>query len=381
MASAVSRALRGSHEAPARAKEGFFAWWGAELANLWPSRRRGLPRDGYVLAIYEGAALHFAACGRGDIEDLGVVDCPPADAGRPLERNADLLAAQIRKSGLPLVLRLAPDLGLMTFDRLPQAARKELRRIVANRLDGLTPWNAETACFDLPSVGRTADGMLDIELAVAPRRTVDRAIAALARLDLEPDIVDLADAADRHAPPTHDLGHAGRTRRLPGYVPLLGGFLLFAGLAAGIFAFFDLQARRAVLAQRQGYALMLEQRLADLPELRTRIDALRNESRAVLDRHLAVPSALVTIETLSRVLPDTVWIENLTLSERQVSLSGYSTDATQLPSLLEASTVFTAARFASPSERLLMPKGTDSFVEVDRFSLQADVRPEAALTP
>ena len=374
----MTEALFGAESRAAPSGEGFFAWWAGELAQLWPARRRSLPKDAFIVALYGGSSIQLAASGRGGVEELGVIDCPTDERG--FDRNADLLAEQVRQSGLPLVLRLAPDLGLETFDRLPKAAKKELRQIVANRLDGLTPWSAETAVFDTIAVTPTADGMLEVALAVAPRRTVAKAAETLEQLGLVPDVIDLGDA-DGFAPPAHDFARAGHRRHLPRLVPIVAGLFVFAALAAGVFAFFDARVREAALAQRRDYAAHLEQRLADLPSLRARIADLESEGRAVLERQLARPSAVLTIEALSRLLPDSVWLESMTLAEGKLQLTGYSSDAAKLPSLLESHPAFHAAGLTASSERLAMPRGTGEVVEVDRFSLQADVRPTAAPGP
>lgn len=361
---------------------GFFAWWKSELAALWPRQGHSLPRNDFVLALYDGDKMHVMASGRSGIDELGVVDCPTDERG--IDRSADLLAARIRASKLPLVLRLAPNLGLATADRLPRTASRELRPIIANRLDVLTPWNAETAAFDTLDVVPAADGMLDVQIAVAPKRWIRRATELLDLLGLKADVIDLAvDNEDAAAAgtPTHDLGCADRSPRLPRIIPIVGGLFVFVAIAAAIFAFFEMQSRQAALAQRQSYAAMLTDRLQDLPELRTRIETLETEGRAALEHHLGRPSALMTIETLSRVLPDTVWLESLRLDEGRLVINGYSTDAAQLPSLLEGSAAFQAAGFTASNERLMMPKGPDEMIEVDRFSLQATVRPDAKLLP
>lgn len=364
---------------PGGERPGFVAWWLQELAGLWPRPSRGLAKENFIVARFDGATLRFASRTRAGIEHLAVVDLD--DPESVPERQLDILAAQIRRSRLPLVLRLAPELGLVAFDRLPQTAKKDLRPIIVNRLDGMTPWSAESAIFDLVRLERAADGMLEVELAVAPKRTIERAEQALAELDLEADFVDLAEE-DGFAQPTHNLVHDRRPPRLPRAVTMTASLLAAAAIVAGVLAFFDLNAREAALAQRQRYASLLEERLADLPTLRARIETLEGEGRSVLERHGARPSALVTIEALSRILPDTVWLESLTLNDRQLTLSGYGAEAAQLPSILESHNAFDAARFAAPSERVLMPKGEgDEVVEVDRFSLQADVRPDATLVP
>jgi len=44
MARSLSEALFGGEHRPPPQSPGFFAWWGSELAALWPTRRGRLPR-------------------------------------------------------------------------------------------------------------------------------------------------------------------------------------------------------------------------------------------------------------------------------------------------------------------------------------------------
>lgn len=374
----MSEPLFGSEPQQAPGGEGFFAWWAGELAQMLPARSPALPRDDFVVALYDGTTIQFAASSRSGVEKLGVVDCPSGE--RSLDRNAALLAEQVRHSGLPLVLRLAPELGLEALDRLPSAAKKELRQIVANRLDRLTPWKADAVLFDTVDVTPAADRMLEVVLAVVPRRTVQRATETLEQLGLVPNVIDLSDG-DSMAPPTRDLGRAGHRRHLSRFVPVTAGLFVFAALTAGIFVYSDARTREAALDQQRSDAAMLEQRLEDLPSLRARITDLESEGRAVLERHLARPSALLTIETLSLLLPDSVWLESLTLADSRLQIAGYSSNVAQLPSLLEGHPSFRAAALTASSERLAMRRGSAEIVEVDRFSLQADVQPDAQGSP
>ncbi len=351
---------------------GFFAWWANELTGLMPASGRRLPTDRFVVAVFDGRTLQFAMRHRGRVEQLGAFESMPE--GREADTGAALLADRINRRELPLVLRLVPDLGIQTADRLPVAAKGELRAIIANKLDMLTPWSAETACFDTVRIGASDDDTLAVEIAVAPEKTVARAVAAVERLGLTVDVVDLGED-DPYAPPTHDLLHGNRQRRLPRWLPIGGALLAAAALTIGIFAYFDIEARNAGLAQRQAYAGLLEQRLEDLPEIRGRIEALEAGSRAVLERHLGRPSTLATIEKLSRLLPDSVWLDTLTIDGRRMTLTGYSGDAAELPALIEGNASFEAARLTAPSERRAMTDQMGNLIEVDRFSLQAEVRP------
>ena len=355
---------------------GFFAWWANELTALMPAGGRRLPTDRFVIAVFDGGSLQLAIRNRGRIEHLGVVESASED--READTRNELLAERIRRRELPLVLRLVPDLGIQTGDRLPAAAKGELRAIIANKLDMLTPWSAENACFDTVRVEPPEAGMLAVEIAVAPERTVARAVDAVERLGLEVDVVDLG-LDDPYAPPTHDLLHGSRQRRLPRWLPIGGALLAAAAVTMGIFAYFDIEARDADLAQRRAYAGLLEQRLEDLPEIRGRIEALEAGSREVLERHLSRPSTLATIERLSRLLPDSVWLDTLTIDGRRLTMTGYSSDAAKLPALIEGNAAFEAARLTAPSERISIGNDQGDLTEVDRFSLQAEVRPAMEL--
>ena len=187
-------------------------------------------------------------------------------------------------------------------------------------------------------------------------------------------MVDLGED-DPYAPPTHDLLHGSRQRKLPRWLPIGGALLAAAAVTVGIFAYFDIEARHAALAQRRAYAGLLEQRLEDLPEIRGRIEALEAGSRAVLERHLGRPSTLATIEKLSRLLPDSVWLDTLMIDGRRLTVTGYSGDAAKLPALIEGDASFEAARLTAPSERRAVVNAVGDLVEIDQFSLQAEVRP------
>ena len=59
-----------------------------------------------------------------------------------------------------------------------------------------------------------------------------------------------------------------------------------------------------------------EQRLADVPELRARIDAMRVEANFLAEGGRSRPSPLLVLEALSSLLPDSVWLSEIALEGR-----------------------------------------------------------------
>jgi general secretion pathway protein L len=220
-----------------------------------------------------------------------------------------------------------------------------------------------------------------VSLMVAPRAPVDEARRRLAALGLETQAVDLVED-DPWAPPSFDLVHGPDSRpRAGGRAGLLLGLLLALLAVGGTVAGQHIWTREQLIETRRQLALALEQRLADLPELRSGIEALRGESRFIGERQRAAASPLVVLETLSRILPDGVWLTELSLNGNALTLGGYAVDATAVVTLIEDSPLFSGAAFRAPStrERVALPEGGER--EVSRFLLAATVGPERSLSP
>ena len=147
---------------------------------------------------------------------------------------------------------------------------------------------------------------------------------------------------------------------------VVAGFCL--GLAAavamlvGAASYLQVSTLREQLTARQSYGVALQDRLADLPALRQKLDGLQRQSDVIADRRQRQPSVLLVIEDLSGLLPDGVWLDRLTVSQQYVTMSGYAPDAEVLLGLIEAHESFSAAEFTAASRRELILTSEDEFV-------------------
>lgn len=371
-----------------RSPRGLWTWWLAELRGLFPARPWRPPaRPEAVIVLYEPMGITVVARRRRRMKELGRLPLPEpgrgdaALAGLAQAPQTRSLLRAVRQARLPVVLRLPSSMGIVCRDLLPASAERELGVIMAHKLDLLTPWTVDQAHFDQRVDQRREDGQVEVSLVAAPRSLVAEARRRLAAIGLETRGIDLVED-DPLAAPSVDLAHAidaGRSgSRWGGVLAWLAIILCTAG---GVAATHHIVTRQAEVAQRRDLVLALEQRLGDMPELRTSIEALRNETRFVAERQRQAASALLVLETLSRLLPDGVWLTDMSISGNALTIQGYATDVAGIVGLIEASPYFSRAEFRSPStrERITLQDGSER--DVNRFSVAAVVEPVTEVAP
>jgi general secretion pathway protein L len=384
----------------AAAQGGFVRWWLDELRAALPRRVRrrasASPRA-FLLRRYGGSAggeaIEVFRRRGGAAERVGALDLPPpfpAPAGAPAAGGPALLAPESRrlvellaKRRAPVVLLLEESEGLLCADRLPAGAAGELDRIMPHRVDLLTPWPAARVRwgYRVLGAGRQDGGQVEVLLGVAPRAVVDPAVARLAAYGVPVDAVDLIgedgdpagiDLLAAHTRRREPPGAAARAVRRAGVLALA---LLTAGGAA--LAGVELHRLNGRLEQRQQYLRALEERMADLPGLQARIEALRRDAGFVPAQQARTPSPVVVLEVLSRILPDSIWLDEVSLEGEDLTLSGYAEDAAQVLPIVEGSAHFAQVRFSAPSTRVSVAGPGGGTREVERFSLAAKVAPLA----
>ena len=335
---------------------------------MLPNARVEKPLLSCILAIYDGRSVQLVRRGPRRHVELGTVEVA-RERGERLDTASEMLLRQVIDDDLPVVLRLTADQGLRTFDALPPISGDELRAVVANRLDILTPWSEPQVYFDARPAAASGDGQAEIEVTVVPRRRVDAAVEALAAIGLSPLAVDLV-GEDPLGEVRYDLRQRVSFERPSRVMPTALACLIIVGLIIGGFVSHRLWQGGQVMEERQRLAAALERRLADVPALHARIEALRGEASYIFERRSARPSALRVIDELSAILPGDVWLTQLEIEGAELRAAGFSPDASTLLALIESSQFLSKAEFRSPSTRQKMLVGDDE-VEVDAFSVAA----------
>lgn len=356
------------------APPGLLAWWLSELRELLPRRlrRRGAPARCILVAPRQ---QWFEVVRRrgARLEPLG--ELPAGEDGATRAGVAEAaLQRQLASGKEPVWLMLPAADGFVAHDTLPSVAERDLMKIMRHRIELLTPWPATSVHADARLVRRRADGSVDVDLAVGAKEAIDPALAALVRLGLRPEGVELADPADG-GPAGFDLLGGGARRRRGRWLwtaAIIAGAVV---LALGGWAGVTIAGLEGQLDQRRRHAGALAVRFADLPALSEQIERQREQARFVADRRLESVSATVVVEVLSRLLPDGVWLTELGLEGRELAIGGFAGDAAPILAMIEASPHFTEARFRAPITRTVIDRPDGSSTTAERFAIAARVTP------
>ena len=307
---------------------GLLAWWLGELREVLPSRWRQPTRRRQTLVLQlERPFLRVHERRGRRLEPVGSLLLPETD-GESLPVVEPRLRRTLDRNQDAIVLVLGEQDALTCVDLLPASAEGDLAKIMAHKIDLLTPWSAELGYAAQKIMARRRDGMLEVLVAAAARADLDRVLHQLAAVGVKPASVDVAIDKEPGRSAGLDLLHGTTPEpRRRGRVVLAVSLLLVLALAGAGLAGWQIYQRQTRLAEQAVLTAELEQRLADMPELRTRIDALRTQAGFMADDRRGHPSPLMVLESLSRLLPDNVWLTDVTLEGRELAFSGMAEDA------------------------------------------------------
>ena len=358
----------------------FLRWWRGELAAVLPPgwRERFASRDTAYLRADgdEWVALRPVA---GRLAQAGRTALASLDtAGRRAALRR--LVAECNGSAGNVWLVLPPESVLVREIAMPLAAEESLHEAVALELDRFTPLPAEQAWFDHRVTGRDANAQrLRLQLAVAASAPVEAKLAELRELGATILGVGVEDDVAGVSTPFNLLPADKRDRPAVSRSTLAVRFL---AVAAALLA---LAALVVPLWLKRDAAIALYPRLesaragAEVAErLAREIEKLAAEHNFIVGRKQGQQPAVALLEDLSRLLPDTTWVQQFDLKTgpklREVQIAGETGSSSQLIEVLERSGTLANATFKSPLTKGVTP-GTE------RFLLAAEVKPRPLPEP
>jgi general secretion pathway protein L len=375
--SATTEALPAKAATPAwrQKSTAFWRWWGGELQQAmpaWLARMPGVSR-GALIAL-EGDEIVLLDARGGHVAETARVPIGSLDPeGRRMRLRELLVRAQ--ESANSVRIALSHDEVLVRRARLPLATEENLAQVLAFEMDRLTPFKSEDVYFDHRIVQRdVAGGRLEIDLAVARRSLVDERVAALQDLGAAVQGVTLRDEAGRSGAlldllPREQRGarKAMDDRRIAWALAALVAVLFVVALCLPWW-----QKRQAVIAIMPAVEkARLEAEATD--KLARELERMVADYNFLLAKKHASSRALEVVEELSRLLPDTTWVQQLDLRTqgkvREVQISGETPSSSKLIELLEGSTVL-----QNTAPRGAITKGSQPGTE--RFLIAIEVRPK-----
>ena len=307
------------------------------------------------------------------------------DTSKPVAERSDGPSLRIDESGIAdqispqtrsLLARssvdvvLAPSRFIFRSLELPQGARQFLEGVVRSQIDRLTPWSANEAAFGWSEPTDAGNGQIAVTIAATARSLV----APIAR-------AAMAARANQVRVSTR-IGE-GHKLVIPVFAQDIGGGNegqgLLRGVVAGLalcgFAFtVSLGAWLVIGGSDDARLANLQNRIAERRSelMNWRGPAAEEALKGLQARKWATPSAVMTLEALSKTLPDDAHLTEFRIESGKVQIAGSAADAPTLIRLIEQSRQFTQATFFAPTVRV--PSGGQS------FHIEAHIEPSFAVT-
>lgn len=353
----------------------FMRWWLGELGGLMPrvlAPARAKQRSCLVLTLHDHEIVLSEQTKRGAARVLGRFDLEGQEAlGSDVVRRPVGLAAlsERRYRKWPLVIKLAPHLGMRKLVDLPVAAKDDLAKVLQFELDRLTPFKPE----DVHLAWRiqetdTKAGRMRVLLEIVPRTVIDRATDVVAQFQREPDRIEIEQTQGHEQP--LDLrpklveekpasGWAKRVLRITTLVLLVIAAVLPMVKQQQLIADLDAKVRTA----REGAEVSLQ--------LRERLDSMSDESAFLADARNGRPTMTELLAELTALLPDHSHILQLRVNENDIDLMGLADKASDLIAILSQSSFLKGPAFNSPVTR-------DGRSNKERFHISVELDSETS---
>jgi general secretion pathway protein L len=328
----------------------FVAWWFGELAGFLSERVTGTIGPRHRLPVARAT-------------DFGWV----MEVGARVRGLADWAARNRRR---PVVLHLPPETGLSRELTLPATATSSLPGLLRREMDRLMPWPGDRVWLAAQVLRRTEGGRkIEVELIVVPDTAVEPARRALAGFDVQIAAIELDSPGGKRIllPPGEDRAAAGR-RGLRRAALAVAALFAVAVVGAGGWIGWQTWQRGQEVAALRARIAAARTAAEEVRQLRQEIAGLSDSQRFLDDKRRSVPAASIVLESVSRLLPDDVWLTDLSIADTALRAGGSAADASALIGVLEGSGRFADTRFLAPSTR-------DRETGRDRFSVGARIEP------
>lgn len=258
---------------------------------------------------------------------------------------ADLVPERARGKPYQLEMRLGKSQVLHLQHHFPEAVRENLQQVLGYQLDRLTPFTADTACFDA-RVAQHDKQRKEIlaDIYLTPRYIVERVNRQLQEHGVAG--ADILSVADAH--PDVNLASRQGEQQVQGWsrVPLyfFAGALLLSLLAPLAYQYRRVDQIDTALAD-------LRKSSAEQLAVRDKLLEAEDALKFIAEKRKTSPVALDVVEKLSAAIPEDTWLERMSIQGGKLEIRGESAKALSLIDTLEEAAEFSAVRFKSPVNR------------------------------
>jgi len=362
----------------------FSRWWAAELAGLAPSAlRRGFAgrQTRVVLDLDLGGVEPLLTPILEVVSGSKVVRRRALASGAAAADLAVLLKRQRKRSPkAPVVLRLPHGECLIRSVRVPEQAQARLADILALDIERVTPFRRDQVYAAHTAAKRAdSDGKLAAEQIIVERSRVDPVLAELKGLGVPVDRMDCWNREGTAPLPINLLGLPGAaaTGKRSGDA-LTGALAAAVLLLSGSVVWMDFDRYDRALGEIGARLEVARKDLATLRKSRGAQETIRSETARLIERKRTQSPAVVSLDVLTRRIPDDSWLTTLHLEGQTADLFGFSKSATALVTALQTSATNGPGQSGQPvvtQARLTAPITFDTSRKAEQFSLRVTIGP------
>lgn len=347
----------------------FFRWWGSALVSLIPKKWR-IKRPRIVLKIDSDridAHYHESPPSLWEKEafadDSGWLDLGSFsldEAG--LLKREQIFAKMPELKQAECALMLSSGQFLQNTVKLPMAAEENLRQVMAFEMDRLTPFKAESVYFDFIARERdTETRRIAVDWALTPKPKLDEFLESLLNLGFHPERVDLGNGLEGSG---YNL-LPEKYRQKKDNKALILSIALFSVLSIAVLLL-PLLMSRSLLLDLQQQSKSFAKTAKEVESLREQVEKQEHESGFLSQKKRVEPAMLDMLNELSRVIPDSTWLNGVQYRDHRLIIQGQSPAASSLIEQIEKSPYFKNTSFVSPVTK-------DVATGYERFQISSEV--------
>jgi len=336
---------------PKRLARRFWEWWSGEILQVIPRKFRGLfDRQERVLIISS------------EDNELRARLLPPPESQEPQATDPEVLWPDADVA----VVELSP---LQAFRRrvsLPFGTEDRLADVLGYEMDRLTPYAQDDVYFDFRIESRdTQHRVVNIDLVVALRQTVDGILERLKGLEIVPSKITLRGGVANLLPESKRTRSISQREVVPVAITVCAALLAVIALAYPVaHKWLQLQDLDAEINLLTPAALAAE-------ETQNEIAAALRQGGFFAEKWASMPTKIQLLHEVTRVVPDDTWLTQVQIKGDTVRIQGESEGASSLIGFLEASELLRDVSFSSTVTK--NPRTSN-----DRFVIQASIETPAS---
>jgi Tfp pilus assembly protein PilN len=288
-------------------------------------------------------------------------------AGRPAEAVKHVVETMGAGLGKDCAVDIGPGLILASRIILPAESDAILRAIVRNKVESIAPWPLPQSVYGQRIEAVPGDAAhVAVDVGVVSRALLEHIAVRLAAAGT------VVKAASLRLPSGEslriDFGSEEESRAAPRRATRFATILAAGAGAVAVLGLLLVWQASAKLAAAREETARLSAELR--PGAASGAASLVAAANIVHERRRQRLPAVAVMSELSEVLPQTVWLDSLSLDDERIDLKGQGSDIPSLIDILERSPSFTNVNFASATQ-------FNAETNAESFSIEATLEPAA----